>query len=604
LIFATSITYPDDVRQHVERLEKQKLGQQVVLAKQWYVPTYKYEVLVEIRKLRPLNIIEEFIVKIALSGFKEVVDQAFVSGLLGLDGVFVDTYTANLANNAIIDRDQLPAISITERGMEYINKGLIPVDLKNETLEVYFDPLFKSFYHRGTSSGTKKLQILEEAKKAVFSDFGLRKEVENHISKQLISHLAKKKGLILESTSLGQQIADISLVSEQHVGRGYASFIEIWVYDIIEDTFFCRVWDEINETYREDIENYVTKKNPPNKNDIEVSEDFLRILPQTGTTTKYENIIRENLAILRNSKSPSIVSNDGTVRLLRGPEIRAEFSNVFSKVERILTVFSPWITEETVDANMVEKFKELAKKGICAFIGWGISKKEQSEGKKPSNELIKTLNGIKDTNGLPAVFISWLGNRHEKEIVVDHSIHLMGSFNWLSYRGDYLPRGESVYLVTHKEMVEEAANHWQEAFTECYQRRIQKTKQTPDYQFIRDLCALLCLGGGNVNAILDDLLDDLLQNQKNQTVLNVLLLLFHKKKFDHAFDRCFEFLLRNGGFLQVINSILHRCYRVERAVFERIVGDHDKILRSLKVINNKGKLISKTEIPLKITLTE
>jgi len=43
-----------------------------------------------------------------------------------------------------------------------------------------------------------------------------------------------------------------------------------------------------------------------------------------------------------------------------------------------------------------------------------------------------------------------------REIIVDQEVHLCGSHNWLSYRGDYLPRGELVYKVTIPEQVNEA----------------------------------------------------------------------------------------------------------------------------------------------------
>jgi len=49
-----------------------------------------------------------------------------------------------------------------------------------------------------------------------------------------------------------------------------------------------------------------------------------------------------------------------------------------------------------------------------------------------------------------------MGNSHAKEIVVDRKIHMSGSHNWLSYRGDRLPRGETVHQVTNTDLVQEA----------------------------------------------------------------------------------------------------------------------------------------------------
>jgi hypothetical protein len=349
------------------------------------------------------------------------------------------------------------------------------------------------------------------------------------------------------------------------------------------------------------------KRTPPTKDDIKISQDILQTYSDSRPTEepkKYETIIKENLAILRNNEITGTKNNDGTLRLLRGPEINSEFLNLFNKVKQRLIIFSPWIAEKVIDIDLINKFKELAKKGVCVFIGWGISRKEEEEEKPPSDELINTLTKIKDTNGLPTVFISWLGNKHEKEIIVDHSIHLMGSFNWLSYRGTYLPRGESVYLVTHKEMVREAAEYWQEAFTEAYLRKVQKTKDFINAQFIWDLCALLCVGNNKVDVIFDDLLDDLIIQKKVGVILDIFLLFFYKKQFDDSFMKCFEFLLNESNYIQSINSILHRVYKTERVVFNTIIQNYSKTLMSLKVINQKGKLIKKTETSLKFNFTE
>jgi hypothetical protein len=253
LIFTTSTTYPDNVKPFIERVENQKLGQQVVLVKQWSLPTFKYEISIGISKSRPFNIIEEFIIKIALSGIKETIDQGFVSNLLGLDEIFVDKYASDLANKNVIDR---------EIGKEYFNKGLVPVDLIYEKVDVYFDSLFKSLYHK--SGEVNRLPTLKEARMIEFSELGLREEIEKHLNKQVINNLGKRTGIIFERDDLGQKIIDIS-ASERYIEHGRANFIEIWIYDIVEDKLFCRVWDEIQEIYRDDVEDYVAEKNPPHQ---------------------------------------------------------------------------------------------------------------------------------------------------------------------------------------------------------------------------------------------------------------------------------------------------------------------------------------------------
>jgi len=55
---------------------------------------------------------------------------------------------------------------------------------------------------------------------------------------------------------------------------------------------------------------------------------------------------------------------------------------------------------------------------------------------------------------LPAVQVFWLGDSHER--IVEIAVHLCGSHNWLSYRGDWLTPGETVYKVTIPNQVQAA----------------------------------------------------------------------------------------------------------------------------------------------------
>jgi hypothetical protein len=101
---------------------------------------------------------------------------------------------------------------------------------------------------------------------------------------------------------------------------------------------------------------------------------------------------------------------------------------------------------------------------VWTLIGHGIARQQEQEDRPVSPELEDKLRQVKTPEGLSAVQIFWLGNSHVKEVIVDGKIHLSGSHNWLSYRGDRLPRGETTYKVTIPDLVREAGEYMANRF--------------------------------------------------------------------------------------------------------------------------------------------
>jgi hypothetical protein len=70
-----------------------------------------------------------------------------------------------------------------------------------------------------------------------------------------------------------------------------------------------------------------------------------------------------------------------------------------------------------------------------------------------------------------------LGNQHSKDVLIDRQIHMSGSHNWLSYRGDRRPRGESTYYVSVPEPVERASQHIDSLFCNAADRAWEEMSQ-------------------------------------------------------------------------------------------------------------------------------
>ncbi|NEP47268.1 MAG: hypothetical protein F6K35_52030 [Okeania sp. SIO2H7] len=102
---------------------------------------------------------------------------------------------------------------------------------------------------------------------------------------------------------------------------------------------------------------------------------------------------------------------------------------------------------------------------------------------------------IKTPEDLPAAQILWLGNSHAKEVLIDRKLHLAGSHNWLSYRGDRLPRGETTYKVANTEMVEDACEYLTGRFKSCVEKMCEEAVANLDVDLgLRCVCIWSTLG--------------------------------------------------------------------------------------------------------------
>ena len=185
----------------------------------------------------------------------------------------------------------------------------------------------------------------------------------------------------------------------------------------------------------------------------------------------------------------------GTALQLRDKEINQAFWEILKSAKYQLLIYSPWVSQAVVDQQFLNQIQKLADCGVWILIGHGIARRQEDEEKLITPEIEAKLRNVKTSEGLPAVQVFWLGDSHVKEVIVDQKIHLCGSHNWLSYRGDYLPRGESVYKVTIPHQVQEAYNFLADRFQNHAEKLWQDSSQKHDTKLaIQSLCIWGALG--------------------------------------------------------------------------------------------------------------
>lgn len=577
-MFEIESKYSKEIQKLINEIEEKQIGVQVIKVKDWALPINKYKLELEISKAKNLNIIEEFIIKIVLAyrGYK--VTGEIIQSMLGLDEVFISKYINRLADAGVIEKKDLPKLHITKLGEEQFEKGQVLTKEKKETITAFIQPKFKLFYSKVNEQKSVYPLIHLEDNETI-----LATTIENDLKlmNQVID-IAKEDKIIVNRESVNQFVSKINSVIP--IGNPVAiNFIEFWIYDIIEDKLYCRVWDYQHGRYNKELSEYLMKTKPLTKNDFEIKNELYDT--KYNIPNRYEEIFKEEVKAQRSEGTSSKL----TLRMVRGGEIKKEFDKCLNAVKKYLYIQSPWISDYVVDNKMIGVFKNLVNKNCKIFISWGIARDINKEDRKPAQDLIDQLRSIKGPNGMPGVFIYWVGNHHNKEIIVDDNSHLAGSFNWLSYRGDYLPRGESVYITNEKAAIHDAKMYWEEQVFNKVSTEIWKE------DYVREINALINLETMEVKArrvILEEINNLFKQNDSQSEVklYNIALVYFRNQLFNDVFINIISNLIEKNKYLRESYIMINYLKKNNNSkIYEGIIEKYkDKFIES-QIINNKLK---------------
>jgi hypothetical protein len=101
-----------------------------------------------------------------------------------------------------------------------------------------------------------------------------------------------------------------------------------------------------------------------------------------------------------------------------------------------LMIVSPWITAEATDEHILRRIEEALKRGVSVFIGYGIAEDTTKEDKPPSAKVMQRLKALAKNRKLSGRLVLRRLVTHEKVLLKDDDLYVVGSFNWLSFRGD------------------------------------------------------------------------------------------------------------------------------------------------------------------------
>ncbi|MEH1926589.1 hypothetical protein [Nostoc sp.] len=482
----------DNLKKLVEEIEAQSLSLSVLAARQFRYSLHQTSVEVNIKEPRQFNVLEEFIIRAAIE-FQPPPTEDELASVLGLDSIFIQTTTATLRTLQTLSATS--PLTVTPEGRSFYEKGSVPQPPYPVQLNAITDPLSDKITFQSESLNETVINLPDLADfitiDHTIADIASLplEEIQKSIQASALALHVPEEGKIVTSYKV--------LASTQKIGRKISLFV---IFDALEDKLSIQIRN--GKQILESASNWLELLHTEGKISLQAlcklsteTINFEReaILKQKNTEieARLENIRQKALETPTKAAGKVV----GEAIQLRDGQISQAFSEVLNSAKNQLLIYSPWVNQAVVNETFLALLQKLANRGVWILIGHGIARREEDEDKPIPPELEKKLRAIKTPDGLPCVQVLWLGDSHVKEVIVDQQIHLCGSHNWLSYRGDYLPRGESVYKVTIPHQVQEAYEFLANRFQNHAQKLWENALENRDYKLaVECLCMWGALG--------------------------------------------------------------------------------------------------------------
>jgi hypothetical protein len=499
LMFLASSAKPIDenLKKLVDEIEAQSPSLSVLAAREFRYSLRQTPVEVNIKEPRQFNVLEEFIIRAAIE-FQPPPTEDELASVLGLDSVFIKTTTTTLRSLQTLS--PISPLTVTPEGRLFYEKGSVPQPPYPIQINAITDPLSDKITFQSESLNETAIDLPDLA------DFITIDHIIADIASLPLEEMQKSiqaSGLALHVPEEGKIVTSSKiLASPQKIWRKISLFV---IFDALEDKLSIQIRN--GKQILESASNCLEVLHAQGKISLQAlcklsSEtiNFEReaILKQKNTEIEARLEKIRQKALEAATKSNVKIDNSplvGEAIQLRDGQITQAFLEVLNSATSQVMIYSPWVNKAVINEKFITLLQKLANRGVWILIGYGISRRQEDEDKLIPPELEKKLQAIKTPNGLSSVQIFWLGDSHIKEVIVDKEIHLCGSHNWLSYRGDYLPRGESVYKVTIPNQVQEAYQFLANRFQNHAQKLWKNALENRDSKLaIESLCVWGALG--------------------------------------------------------------------------------------------------------------
>jgi hypothetical protein len=152
---------------------------------------------------------------------------------------------------------------------------------------------------------------------------------------------------------------------------------------------------------------------------------------------------------------------------LRTEEHRAILEQALREAQQEVLIVSPWMNTRVCDSRLCELVAQAVKRGVRVRIAYGTTERPgDPDAGRHRNNAARVIAALKAAVGREGAAqqatlldIHKTGGTHQKILVCDRTFAVLGSFNWLSYRGeqDEEYRNETSILLHDRAAIEELA---------------------------------------------------------------------------------------------------------------------------------------------------
>ena len=498
-MFLTSSAKPidDNLKNLADEIEAQSPGLSVLAARQFRYSLRQTHVEVTIKEPRQFNVLEEFIIRAGIElDSPPTADE--LASVLGLDPVFVRSTIATLQKLQTLEVTS--PITVTPEGRLFYEKGTVPQPPYSEKIYAVVDTLGGKVTFQSEPLNDTLVNLRDLAE---FVSIDNTITDISSLSLEQLQQNIQASGLALHVPEDGKIVISCKVVAPtKKIWKTISLFV---LFDALEDklNIQLRKGKQILESASNWLESLQAEGKVSLQALCELSDETITFEREATLNQKnaeiearLEKIQQKALETARLARAEQKnINPSGTAVQLRDGQIPQAFSEVLNSAQHQILIYSPWVNQAVVDEQFLLLLQTLANRGVWILIGHGIAQRQEDEEKPIPAQVEEKLRGVKTPDGLPAIQIFWLGNSHVKEVIVDCKIHLCGSHNWLSYRGDYLPGGESVYKVTISHQVQEAYEFLANRFKNHAEKLWKNAVQNRDEQLaVEPLCLWGALG--------------------------------------------------------------------------------------------------------------
>jgi hypothetical protein len=457
-----------------QKMEERSPGLHVLAAREFSYPIQQQKVVIQAEQFHKINLLEKFLLR-AYVEISPPPSREELATALGLDPIFIRSIFNDLIalQNISNTRDGL---RVTEEGRKSLSRETVSEGLIYDTWYLIQDTVLATifFSRQPLDEFGEDLEDLSSYVKKDLTQFPVFDFNLAELQPQF-----EKLGLDFHNPDEGRFVTEMAPELPELRWKQIAIFV---LYDTLSESADKAITIQARSEGRsiplvgEWLEALVQEQNLSLKTLCGLSDEtFVQEEELQSENSTQDPLVEERLEDIRQQaisqlrskvKGQTLEKDAGTAIQLRDIEIRPAFLKALQEAREQIIIYSPWINEQVVDEAFLSLMDKLVQKEVRILIGYGIGQDEKREDRPIPPALRQRLRSIQTADGTPGVIAEWLGNSHAKEIIIDRTIHFSGSHNWLSYRGDRFPRGETVYQVTIATEVEKAYNHLAHRFIE------------------------------------------------------------------------------------------------------------------------------------------